>query len=353
MSSRFSFARSFSGHRSAGLTRVLRACLAVGALLGGSQIAAAQDLGTTKVTAVTASVYARCDPASPARLVLERGATVTIESVNEGWVLVRAAGGEQGCMRRSELQPTPSMDRAAEARRTREMTRARGGAVRKAPAATATERVIVSLNASYLTASQTFDDTRTFDLNAETASFTSDYAVEAAVGVDAGAFVRVWKGLAAGVAFTSYSDSRDIVIDATLPHKLKFNSPRTISGTAAGDHEETAVHLQIAYIVPVGKKMSVVVFGGPSFFTVKQSVVTAIQFQDAYPYDEATFTGATVATEEESKTGFNAGADVAYYFTKNVGVGGLVRFSAAKTTFSLGDVDAGGALVGGGVRLRF
>ena len=105
--------------------------------------------------------------------------------------------------------------------------------------------------------------------------------------------------------------------------------------------------------MPVGKKMSVVVFGGPSFFTVKQSVVTAIQFQDAYPYDEATFTGATVATEEESKTGFNAGADVAYYFTKNVGVGGIVRFSAAKTTFSLGDVDAGGALVGGGVRLRF
>jgi hypothetical protein len=151
------------------------------------------------------------------------------------------------------------------------------------------ERVIVSINASYLTASQTFDDTRTFDLNAETASFTSDYAVEAAVGVDAGAFVRVWKGLAAGVAFTSYSDSRDIVIDGTLPHPLKFNSPRAISGTAAGDHEETAVHLQIAYIVPVGQKMSVVAFGGPSFFTVKQSVVTAIQFQDAYPYDEATF----------------------------------------------------------------
>jgi len=165
--------------------------------------------------------------------------------------------------------------------------------------------------------------------------------------------VRVWKGLAAGVAFTSYSDSRDIVIDGTLPHPIKFNSPRAISGTAAGDHEETAVHLQIAYVVPVGKKMSVVVFGGPSFFTVKQSVVTAIQFQDAYPNDEATFTGATVAKEEESKTGFNVGADVAYYFTRNIGVGGIVRFSAAKTTFSLGDVDAGGALVGGGVRLRF
>jgi hypothetical protein len=226
---------------------------------------------------------------------------------------------------------------------------------RPAPAKRAqpTERVIVSINASYLTASRTFDDRRTFDLSAETASFDTDYAVEPSVGVDAGVFVRVWKGLAAGVAFTSYTDSRDIEVEASLPHPLTFDSPRPITGTAAGDHEEIAAHLQIAYIVPVGKKMSVVAFGGPSFFTVKQSVVTAVQFRDEYPYDEATFTGATVATEDEKKTGFNVGADVAYWFTRQVGLGGIVRFSSTTATFSLGDVDAGGALVGGGVRLRF
>ena len=216
-----------------------------------------------------------------------------------------------------------------------------------------TERVIVSVNASYLTASRTFDDTRTFDLYAETASFTSDYSVEPSVGVDAGAIVRIWKGLGAGVSFTSYSDSRDIEIDASLPHPLKFNSPRTMTGTAAGDHEETAIHLQVAYIVPLGSKVSAVIFGGPSFFTVKQSVVTAVQRNETYPFDEVTFTGATVATEDESTKGFNIGADVAWYFTKNVGVGGIIRFSSATATFSLGDVDAGGALVGGGLRLRF
>ena len=123
--------------------------------------------------------------------------------------------------------------------------------------------------------------------------------------------MRIWKGLGAGVAFTSYSDSRDIEIEASLPHPLKFNSPRTITGTAAGDHEETAVHLQFAYIVPIGAKVSVVIFGGPSFFTVKQSVVTAVQRNETYPFDEVTFTGATVATEEESTNGFNVGADVA------------------------------------------
>jgi hypothetical protein len=255
-------------------------------------------------------------------------------------LVVLACAGESAAQ--AVIKPVgPGTPVATQARRTTP--------AKAAPA----ERVIVSINASYLTASRTFDDTRTFDLNAETASFSSDYSVEPSVGVDAGAFVRIWKGLAAGVAFTSYSDSRDIEIEASLPHPLKFNSPRTITGTASGDHEETAVHLQFAYILPVGKKLSAVVFGGPSFFTVKQSVVTAVQRRDDYPFEEPTFTGATVESEEEQKTGFNVGVDVGYYFTKNIGVGGIVRFSAATTTFSLGDVDAGGALVGGGVRLRF
>jgi hypothetical protein len=215
------------------------------------------------------------------------------------------------------------------------------------------QRVIVSANASYLTASRTFDDARTFDLYLETARFEADYDVQAAVGADVGVFVRVWKGLAAGIAFTSYVDSRDIAVSASLPHPFLFNANRAIEGTAAGEHEETAAHLQVAYIVPIGTKMEAVIFGGPSFFTVKQSVVTAVGFSESYPYDTATFTVAEVETEEEQKTGFNVGADVAYYFTKHVGVGGVVRFSSAKIPFSLGEVDAGGALVGGGVRLRF
>ena len=315
--------------------------------------AAAQGLGTSKVAALTATVYARCDPASPARTVLQRGDPVTIEAVNEGWVSVSVPGGEQGCMRRSELEPTQSIDRAAEARREREVARARGTAPAASSAPVIAERAIVSINASYLTASRTFDDTRTFDLYAEQGSFTTDYDVEASVGIDAGAFVRVWQNLAAGVAFTSHKDDGDLVIEGSVPHPLLFNQPRSIEGTVPGTREETAVHLQVAFIVPVNKQLRVVVFGGPSFFTVKQSVVTGIDYDEAYPFDEATFSGADVSVEEENKTGFNVGADVGYFFTRNVGVGGIIRFSQTKVTFSLGEVDAGGAMVGGGVRFRF
>jgi opacity protein-like surface antigen len=214
-------------------------------------------------------------------------------------------------------------------------------------------RVIVSLNYSYLTKSDTFTDTRTFDLYQETARFTADYDVEARSGADLGGYVRLWGGLAAGVAYTTFKDDRDIAISGTLPHPFLFNHDRSIDGTTPGTREENAVHVDAAFIVPLRGKLQAVIFGGPTFFTVRQSVVTDIDWDEAYPYDTATFRSATVAKEEESKTGFNVGADVSYYFTHNVGVGGIVRFSSAKVKFSLGEVDAGGAMIGGGVRFRF
>jgi hypothetical protein len=215
-------------------------------------------------------------------------------------------------------------------------------------------RVVVSVNASYLPASRTFDDARTFDVNLETARFSSAYTIEPSTGVDAGGFVRVWKGVAAGVAFTSHKDSRDIAITGTIPHPFLFGHDRSIAGTTGGTREETAAHLQFGYMIPFsGNRLEAIVYAGPSFYTVKQSVVTAVSYTDAYPYDEATFSGATVATEQEKKTGFNAGVDVGYYFTKNIGAGGIIRFASAKVDFSLGEVDAGGAMVGGGVRIRF
>jgi opacity protein-like surface antigen len=214
-------------------------------------------------------------------------------------------------------------------------------------------RVFVSLNIAYLTKSDTFSDRRTFDLYQETARFTSDYDVEARTGADVGGYVRLWGGLAAGVAFTSFKDDRDIAITGTLPHPFLFNHDRSIEGTAPGTREENAVHVNAAFIVPLRGKLQAVIFGGPSFFTVRQSVVTDIDWDESYPYDTATFRSATVDKEEESKTGFNVGADVSYYFSKNIGVGGIVRFSSAKVEFSLGEVDAGGPMVGGGVRFRF
>ncbi len=95
--------------------------------------AGAQGLGASRVSAASATIYARCDPSSPPRATLRKGDAVTIESVNEGWVSVRVdATGERGCLRRADVEPTRDIERASDARRAREIDRARGGTGRGA-----------------------------------------------------------------------------------------------------------------------------------------------------------------------------------------------------------------------------
>jgi hypothetical protein len=314
---------------------------------------AAPGDATTTVAVASASVHARCDEASPLRITLGRGEVVVVQQVQDTWVNVRVpATNEEGCIRRSALAPVPALTRADEARRARQASTAPGAQKPRPRSSAANPRAVISINGGYQSASDTFSQEQTFSLYQETARYTSSYEVQSGPTIDAGGALRLWKGLGAGAAFTTFKDERDITIEGTLPHPFFFDRQRPISGTAPGTREETAVHVNAVYFLPVSPKFQVLVFGGPSFFTVKQSVVGPINYAEAFPYDTVTFTSATVREEKESKVGFNVGADVGFYFSKYIGVGGIVRFSRASIPFSLGERDAGGAEVGGGVRIR-
>lgn len=107
---------------------VALAMIALGMPLAAAAQGSRPGLGASRVAAPTATIYARCDPSSPPRAVLRRGDAVTIEAVNEDWVSVRVdASDERGCLRRTELEPSRVIERAGEARRAREIDRARGG----------------------------------------------------------------------------------------------------------------------------------------------------------------------------------------------------------------------------------
>jgi hypothetical protein len=306
---------------------------------------------TTVVSVATATLHARCDESSPVRTILARGESVQIQGFQETWVHVRVPStGEEGCMRRSQLERVPAMDRADEARRAQQTAAAPGAS--PSTLSSTIGSAIISLNWSYQSASDTFTDQNTFDVDLETARYTSTYDVETDSGFDLGALVPIWKQLGVGIAATRFTDSRDITIEGTIPHRFFFNRDRPFSGTAPGEREEIGVHLDAVYFIPIAPKLQLAVFGGATFFRVKQSVVTDIDYTESYPFDEVTFTGATVTTEDESKVGFNVGADFAYYFTDIVGVGGIVRYSQAKVPFSIGDLDVGGPSFGAGVRIR-
>ena len=69
---------------------------------------------------------------------------------------------------------------------------------------------------------------------------------------------------------------------------------------------------------------------GPSFFKVRQDVVSDITFTDTYPFDAPAFTSAgSQRVSASNTTGFNVGADVGLRLARHAGVGGSVRFSKA------------------------
>lgn len=222
------------------------------------------------------------------------------------------------------------------------------------------DRVRISINAGAQTSSITFDGSNTKPVYLETEVVNTTYGVGRGQSFDGAALVRVVGNFGVGVAVSSFAKRQDAAVAATIPHPFFYNTPREIPGMAGGfERNEVVTHIQAAYVISFGGKVDCALSGGPSFFSVKQGLVSGVTFTESYPYDTATFTAASSTTVSATETGFNAGADFGVRLSKNVGVGGLVRFSRASIEFRLPGAttrvksDAGGVQVAGGLRLFF
>jgi hypothetical protein len=97
------------------------------------------------------------------------------------------------------------------------------------------------------------------------------------------------------------------------------------------------------------------VFGGASYFRVRQDVVSDVTYTEAFPYDTAAFLGAQLVQITESRLGYHTGADLTWKIGPRWGIGGLVRFSRAKVPVRVNGsraatLEAGGLQVGAGFR---
>jgi hypothetical protein len=199
-------------------------------------------------------------------------------------------------------------------------------------AAQNTAKVVVSLSGGTQVAAGGLTDRFTFERNVETASVDVKYPVKPAVLVDG---------------------------DARIPHPFVFERPRTVTGvqhTIA--HAETAVHLQVQYSIEASRRVSVVLSGGPSWLDVEQELVTDVLYDEAYPYDTATFKSATATRSKASAVGGHAGADLRWMFGRTIGLGALVRFTRGTADLTTRDdrrvsVRAGGVQAGVGLRFVF
>jgi hypothetical protein len=219
-------------------------------------------------------------------------------------------------------------------------------------------RIVVSLSGGVQTGAPRLTDHFEFESNVETATVDVRYPARPAVLVDGSVTMRLWRRMGVGVAVSQATRNGSAQIDARIPHPLLFEQPRTVAGSQPGvDGAETGVHVQLSYALQATRRLTVTLFGGPSFVHLAQDIVTDLKYNESYPYDVATFGSAPTARETASAVGFNAGGDVRWMFTRTVGVGGLVRFTRANIDLAGKGrtlaVRAGGAQAGVGIRLVF
>lgn len=219
-------------------------------------------------------------------------------------------------------------------------------------------RGFLVVNGAFQVTTNDFSDSAVKRENAEDGRLESTYVVKGGPALDvAGGIVLGRLGL--GVGVSRFSVSTPASVNGTVPRPFFFNRPRPVSGAAEGlSREELAIHLQARGVFPVGQRLQVMVFGGPSFFQVSQGVVTDFTYSDSYPYDDATFRAASTSDSSVSKIGFNGGGDVAFFFARQVGVGATVQFAGSTVALPAAggasrDVRVGGLKAGGGLRLRF
>ena len=229
--------------------------------------------------------------------------------------------------------------------------------VRAQDASALGQRGYIGVNGLYQTTETIFSDTVDLDVYQEagTVTVTHPSGTGPAFDVTAGGPIGRHVGLSYG--FVYYRRADPGAVQGLVPHPFFFDRHRAVPGTSDLEREERTFHLSVLGLLPMTRRFQAIVFGGPSYFWVRQDTVTDIAFSESYPYDEATFTGATVTRRQTRGWGYNVGVDVSYYFADHAGIGALVRYAPAMLDLPSAtgtvEIEAGGLQAGGGVRFRF
>jgi hypothetical protein len=219
-----------------------------------------------------------------------------------------------------------------------------------------TDLAYLALGGTYQSGVPAFSEAFSFTEYVEQATITTDYPAQKGPAVDVGGAVRLWRNLALGVSVSLANRSTDGTVNGAIPHPFYFNAGRAISGSAALKRTESALHLHALWVIPAGPRILIAAGGGPSFISVKQSLVQSVSYSESYPYDTATFASASVSQPSASAVGFGGSVEFGYYFTRTIGLGAVVRYYRATVSFPSHDatlsVDAGGFEGGLGFRFR-
>lgn len=221
------------------------------------------------------------------------------------------------------------------------------------------DRAFVNVSVGAQTQSHQFESSLTFPLYDETGTVNTSYDNGGGFLFDFSGGVRIRRNYGVGVGFTRFSNTSDAPVQATIPHPIFFDQPRTVNTAAAGlQHSEVAINIFGLWMIALSEKTDLAVFGGPSIFMVSQDLVSGvtIPLPETPPFTPVVTP--QVSQADGNAIGFNVGVDWTYMLTPQIGAGGFARFSGGPTAdVSAGDqavdVRVGGFQIGAGVRIRF
>jgi hypothetical protein len=215
-------------------------------------------------------------------------------------------------------------------------------------------------------AQETRDTQATWMQTGEPAKFTTSYKAPTGADFDFGGGVMFTPVVGAGLSISGTAHRSTADISLTLPHPNYFNHYASDSGQTDGtlQYTEGAVHIQLmGNLTPGGSRFRARVFGGPTYFVIRGDALTAVRWEQAWLFtaNAVDIIGTTAKEVSANAWGFHAGADLAYFFSRVVGIGGLVRFSRGSATIEDDEVMAdepldlkvGGLQAAFGLRLRF
>jgi hypothetical protein len=219
-----------------------------------------------------------------------------------------------------------------------------------------------------LAVEDSYSSTATRPLNGQPATFQADYHLPPGIAFDVGGGVMVTRLIGVGVTFTSTTqdDPADLSID--IPHPILSNANATDTGSTDRDlkRSEGSLHIHGVWVTQTSATTQLRVFGGPTYFRVRQDAVEDIRYDEEFlpfePVHEVEITDAVIqriSADDANGWGFHVGADFASFVTPVVGFGVVVRYSHGTVEVidplsSLdADLDVGGFQAGAGVRVRF
>ena len=218
------------------------------------------------------------------------------------------------------------------------------------------DSAFVNANLAIQSGARPFADVLTPVIYTQPASVVATHPVAGGMlPLDLAGGIRVRGSLGFGLGFTKFALTDIADVAAKIPNPVPANAARSAATTAEVARADTAFHLLALWVVPITDHIDVAFSGGPSLIWVTQDRVSEVAIaEDSPTFATVAISEVGIAGYKDRVLGMHGGADVTYFLTPMIGVGGGVRYVRGSTPADGNGaaIDVGGLQMGVGVRIR-